>query len=148
MKTFSLLLATLLLMACALIAPLTQGAETPTATPVSATESAAASPTEVASTVSLPPVQPPAGQAPFGKPCGDGVCQGPENAQNCPADCALTPNPSPKGVKYGQSVLAANRRRFLFLSPLTLARKFTSFLHSRHTPLTSQLYTDGINNGG
>lgn len=26
--------------------------------------------------------------------CGDGVCQGPENAQNCPVDCALTPGPS------------------------------------------------------
>ncbi len=25
--------------------------------------------------------------APSGNPCGDGVCSGPENAQNCPADC-------------------------------------------------------------
>ncbi|MEJ5310608.1 MAG: alpha/beta fold hydrolase [Anaerolineae bacterium] len=32
-----------------------------------------------------------------GRPCGDGVCQGPENAQNCPADCALTPGPTSVG---------------------------------------------------
>ncbi|MFZ5821059.1 MAG: alpha/beta hydrolase family protein [Chloroflexota bacterium] len=47
------------------------------------------------------PVPPASGQAtPSGKagsPCGDGVCEGPENAQNCPADCSLTPDPSPTG---------------------------------------------------
>jgi len=34
--------------------------------------------------------------------CGNGICDGSENAQNCPADCALTPNPSPtgRGEKY------------------------------------------------
>jgi hypothetical protein len=27
-------------------------------------------------------------------PCGDGVCEGPENAQNCPADCGLAGQPA------------------------------------------------------
>lgn len=94
MKTFILLLTSLLLMACALTAPLTQGTETP---PLSANENV---PTATLA-ATLPPVQPPAGQPPSGKPCGDGVCQGPENAQNCPADCALTPNPSPTGRGAG-----------------------------------------------
>lgn len=30
-----------------------------------------------------------------GSPCGNGVCEGPENAQNCPADCSAAPAPSP-----------------------------------------------------
>jgi hypothetical protein len=33
-------------------------------------------------------------------PCGDGVCSGPENAQNCPADCAA----SAKSTDSGSSV--------------------------------------------
>ena len=42
------------------------------------------------------PRQPPTpGRA--GSPCGNGICEGPENAQNCPADCARTPGPSPTG---------------------------------------------------
>lgn len=40
----------------------------------------------------VPALSPPLG----GKPCGNGVCEGPENAQNCPADCSLTPNSSPE----------------------------------------------------
>ncbi len=34
--------------------------------------------------------------APTG-PCGDGVCSGPEKAQNCPADCSATQVPGPGG---------------------------------------------------
>ncbi|GAB4463447.1 MAG: hypothetical protein Kow0070_23970 [Anaerolineales bacterium] len=94
MKNFTLLLTSLLLVACALTAPLTQGAETPTVAPAAATESA---PTATLA-AALPPIQPPAGQTPFGKPCGDGVCQGPENAQNCPADCSTIPSPAGRGT--------------------------------------------------
>jgi pimeloyl-ACP methyl ester carboxylesterase len=43
------------------------------------------------------PPRPGPGPLPTGSPCGNGICDGPENAQNCPADCALTPNPSPTG---------------------------------------------------
>ncbi len=32
-----------------------------------------------------------------GRPCDDGGCQGPENTQNCPADCAPTPDPTSVG---------------------------------------------------
>lgn len=34
--------------------------------------------------------QPPPLPPDQGSPCGDGVCQGPENTQNCPVDCADT----------------------------------------------------------
>jgi hypothetical protein len=34
------------------------------------------------------PIQP---SATLGTPCGDGICSGPENAVNCPADCATAP---------------------------------------------------------
>jgi pimeloyl-ACP methyl ester carboxylesterase len=93
MKNFTLLLTSLLLAACALTAPLTQGAETPTVAPAAATEVA---PTATLA-AALPPVQPPAGQTPFGKPCGDGVCQGPENAQNCAVDCSAASAAPPSG---------------------------------------------------
>jgi len=33
----------------------------------------------------------PAATLPPGSPCGDGVCNGPENAQNCPQDCGSSP---------------------------------------------------------
>lgn len=95
MKTFSLLLVSLLLMACALTAPLVQGMETPTV-PVPETESAPATNTP-ALAATLPAFQPPAGQPPSGKPCGDGVCRGPENPQNCPADCSATSVAPPLG---------------------------------------------------
>ena len=35
----------------------------------------------------------PVGEA--GKRCGDGICDGPENAQNCPADCVAAPISGP-----------------------------------------------------
>ena len=43
-----------------------------------------------------PPAETPAGPGPGPgeSPCGDGVCDGPENAQNCPQDCAPTEVPS------------------------------------------------------
>lgn len=100
MKTFSLLLASLLVMACALTAPLAQRRETPTA-PISVTESVSPTKTPLPT---LSVVQPPASQPTANKPCGDGVCQGPENAQNCPADCALTPGSSPVGREESYTV--------------------------------------------
>jgi len=33
----------------------------------------------------------PAATLPPGSPCGDGACNGPENAQNCPQDCGSSP---------------------------------------------------------
>ncbi len=85
MKIFSLLFASLLLMACALTAPLTQGTNTPTAERISSTGNVPTT-TLVATSSLLPPVP--------GGSCGDGVCNGPENAQNCPADCSALPSPS------------------------------------------------------
>jgi hypothetical protein len=42
------------------------------------------------------PVAPPAGETPASeKPCGDGVCEGPENAENCPEDCAAPSGETP-----------------------------------------------------
>jgi hypothetical protein len=48
------------------------------------------------------PAPPPAETTPVSEgPCGDGVCDGPENPQNCPQDCAPpegeTPAPPPPG---------------------------------------------------
>lgn len=89
MKTFMLVFTSLFLIACAATAPIMNATETPAAAP-------SASPGEVlpsATPVSAPPsLQPSASQVPASRPCGDGVCQGPENAQNCPTDCALTPS--------------------------------------------------------
>ncbi len=57
-----------------------------------------------------PSAAPPSPAAPStgkpGSPCGNGVCNGPENAQNCPADCsssASTPLGNPAGALGGAS---------------------------------------------
>ena len=44
-----------------------------------------------------PPAETPAGPGPAEGRCGDGVCDGPENEQNCPEDCAPAPT-LPAGV--------------------------------------------------
>jgi hypothetical protein len=48
------------------------------------------------STSDTNPTEPPAGQAQpaQGKRCGDGVCDGPENANNCPQDCTSGVQPT------------------------------------------------------
>jgi pimeloyl-ACP methyl ester carboxylesterase len=55
-------------------------------------------------TAAVPSSTPESGQAPSqGKadsPCGNGVCEGPENAQNCPADCSLTPKGGGENGEY------------------------------------------------
>ncbi len=100
MKPFFLFFTSLFLMACAVAAPFALRAETPTAMQSATSIDVAPSSTPISA---LPSLQPPAGLMPGNKPCGDGVCNGPENGQNCPADCALTPgvsltsNPSPSG---------------------------------------------------
>lgn len=52
--------------------------------------SSANTPTAAAQPSPLPPDQ--------GSPCGDGVCRGPENAQNCPADCAAGSESQPSPI--------------------------------------------------
>ncbi len=72
--------------------------ETP-ASPVRATPLPIPTETAVVTPVVQPthPALPMPSQPRPASPCGNGICEGPENAQNCPADCALTPNPSPTG---------------------------------------------------
>lgn len=94
----ALTLLSILSFACAQATPQTP----PTVAPVTEAFTApSTSPSEVVPSVTpvaaLPSLQPPAGVMPGHTPCGDGVCQGPENAQNCAVDCALTPGTSPFG---------------------------------------------------
>jgi hypothetical protein len=45
-----------------------------------------------------PSPPPPAAQTPVSEArCGDGVCEGPENPENCPEDCETPPPPPPGG---------------------------------------------------
>ena len=61
----------------------------------------ACSPASTSSPKAIPDAQPqPSEQQrtegkPFGSACGDGICSGPENAQNCPSDCATEPASKP-----------------------------------------------------
>jgi len=101
MRHFAFLVSILVLLslACALT-----GAATPTPEPTVETGAGATSTPEAeAGMPAGKPTRPAplaSGQTPAqgkaGSPCGNGVCEGPENAQNCPADCSLTPNPSPE----------------------------------------------------
>jgi pimeloyl-ACP methyl ester carboxylesterase len=110
MRHFTFLVSVLVAfsVACALT-----GASTPTPVPtVEAVAGASSTPeAEAASPAGKPtlPAPPASGQAPpsgkAGSPCGNGVCEGPENAQNCPADCgatgaATTATGSGKGQEY------------------------------------------------
>ena len=91
-----LVLLILISLACALT-------PTPVPTIETATDTSSPPEAETASPAGQPtrPVPPASGQAsPSGKDdlsCGNDVCEGPENAQNCPADCAATPGQSPTG---------------------------------------------------
>ena len=60
------------------------------------------------SACSLPDIDSPT-QTRSASPCGDGVCSGPENAQNCPADCPSTaaPTSSARGLETGASAAPA-----------------------------------------
>lgn len=85
MKRYLLLLLTLLLaasLACSLTSSLTS-------TPEATAESPA------------PAQSPSPGKE--GSPCGDGVCDGPENAQNCPADCAAPSSATEAPVQSADS---------------------------------------------
>ena len=98
MRHFNFLISVLVLLslACALTGALMPA---PVLTIETATGTSSPPEAEAASPAGQPtrPVPPTSGQAsPSGKDdssCGNGVCEGPENAQNCPADCSLTPNP-------------------------------------------------------
>ncbi len=57
-----------------------------------------ASPTPTDTPMLPMPTAPPGG----GRPCGDGVCDGPENPQNCPEDCAPAVTPSPHDGQGGE----------------------------------------------
>lgn len=97
MKPFLFVFTGLFLTACAVTAPLAQGTGTPTAALASSTEIAPQS-TIIPNPASTDEIaQPPAGRPPAGNPCGDGVCQGPENAQNCAVDCGSSTSPQPGG---------------------------------------------------
>ncbi|MFZ5909799.1 MAG: alpha/beta hydrolase family protein [Chloroflexota bacterium] len=95
MRHFTFLVSILILfsLACALT-----GAVTPMPEPtVEAVAGASSTPEAEAGMPGGKPPHPvplPSGQAPSqgkpGSPCGNGVCEGPENAQNCPADCGAT----------------------------------------------------------
>jgi pimeloyl-ACP methyl ester carboxylesterase len=96
------------------------GGETPTetaASPVGATQPQV--PTETAGvtpagqpTRPLPPKggKPSmTGQPPAGSPCGNGVCEGPENPQKCPADCGTGGSPvAPQNAGTGQKYTVTN----------------------------------------
>ena len=75
-RWYAILAAVLVLLAALACGPLGRG-ETP-------------GPTEAPP----PPAETPAGPGPGGGRCGDGVCDGPENEQNCPQDCTPAPTPS------------------------------------------------------
>jgi len=108
MKKLLLPLLLFFSLACSLTGTPTPSATTPpaetAAPPQVPTETATATP--AGNPLFPPPTvpsQPPTpGRA--GSPCGNGVCEGPENAQNCPADCARTPGPSPTGRRERYTV--------------------------------------------
>jgi len=75
----TLLLAGLIVVAC--------GPATPTAPPPDPT-------TRLSSPKSSPPALLPVQPSPAGGRCGDGMCDGPESAQNCPQDCAAPTAPT------------------------------------------------------
>jgi len=84
-----LIAVALLLIACGLTTPIAT-APAPTSPPTA-----------------LPPTKPPATSR--GR-CGDGVCDGPENAQNCPQDCAETTATSVPTSAPGQTAEALGAR--------------------------------------
>ncbi len=108
MRHFTFLVSILVLfsLACALT-----GAVTPT--PVPAVEAVAGPSSTPEAEAGMPggkpthPVPLPSGQAPSqgkpGSPCGNGVCEGPENARNCPADCVAMESTSQASAASGSS---------------------------------------------
>ncbi|MFZ5909798.1 MAG: hypothetical protein ACOYYU_07280 [Chloroflexota bacterium] len=72
-------------------------------TPESSVETGAGPTSAPEATIESPaPAQPPSpGKA--GSPCGDGVCNDPENARNCPADCAAPSSATEAPVQSADS---------------------------------------------
>jgi len=101
MKKLLLPLLLFLSLACSLTSAPTPSATAPpaetAAPPQLPTETATATPAgdRLFPSPTVPRRPPTPGRA--GSPCGNGICEGPENAQNCPADCARPPGPSPRG---------------------------------------------------
>ncbi len=93
-----------------------------------------------------------------GSPCGNGVCEGPENAQNCPADCTALPSPteappqsaSPAVLYFGVMVHLEGWDDDLdqarFERHVQLMREYASLFETYGAKLTweSKELTDGV----
>lgn len=84
--------------------------------------SAATPETDEATSQTPVEIQPSTGDPEGDKPCGDGVCQGPENPTNCPQDCETTSEqastlPDDDGVFWVQNPTSSAMLYALLLTP-------------------------------